>query len=825
MKPSDELASRIHKLLQRAAPEALGTVTDLVYRAQADGLSDGEVMNMLCARYDVAHDGWPVDMEKRKRLRVKRFFENNKVNDDVRLEALLRQCAHRDEGELLASLYQEFGRDELGESMDPVMRVREKLLYVLRRCAPDKVGALESVVVRYQQRPHSTPEAFVKTVCDTYGVGEDGWPGHPRARRRARLTRFFATNCPEDLRKVDALMDLDTSESEIMAELYALYGKNEVGEPVRSTAQLRGRLTAVLEAAAPERLAAMSTIVAYGERNKLSDDQMISLVCEQLHVGEDGWPTDPSARLRARLERFFVTNAPLEMHKVDRLLKLKGASEDEVMRQLYGKYNADEFGRPVQVQQLADDLEDRVAEFYEERVPEAEVVPLTKQALEYKLPEDQLFDLLRQRYRGIEAAPNAVRTQIRQIFRRVGEPDAAAQTRSIMLLKRRDNLSDADVIAAVSGKFGVRADGWPKDATLRCQRRLRIFFEHNDPSRLSEVAALCKDLATSTKAEQAYFDALCDEYGGVDEFGEALEEPKAPSRRTSSHAALSARGTEASVPLSTAAADELFMDGELQTEGVIRRPFMPGMTQVWPPPDLGSAEALYRSALLGTLVRKYGGSTIDYGSHEDAFARLSRHYDDPADDTWQLPAERTPAAPAKPRQQPIVALGSFASPTLQQGRLPNTHDPVQRLATAAQQTLDQMRAERRKHAERLRVSRDEMIAQTAQRFVATTEELHEYGPGSGPAADGTNTPRGRYRVTIPDHALPAAADFEAARQRASRTVLETPRYQLPLPEPGPRWVAEEERYDLLYPLSAVEPRGIVDNAGKRPLQPTRHALY
>jgi hypothetical protein len=839
---SEDLAYRVTALLRCAAPEALGSVTDIVQRADDEGLADGEVINMLCAKYNVGHDGWPIDPIARKRAKVTRFFESNRIKDPVKREAILRQTKFRKEEEVLRDLYREYGRDELGDPLDPAERVAEALKFVFVRCAPDHLGRVGRYVDRFQELgPTASPAKYVQSVCKDLGVGPDGWPGEPKARRRARLSRFFVTNCPEDLRKVDALMSIDASEAEILSELYSLHGKNEIGEPVKSSSELRAKLRSVFEAASPEKLDAVPTIMAYGERNKMTDDQVMDMVCRDLNVGSDGWPTDPKQRLRARVERFFINNVPTEMHKVERLVGLR-ANEDEIMRRLHAKYGVDEFGAPVRLGDVAEDLEERIAEFYEERVPEDEVLALTSQAMGYNLPEDALFTLLAERYRHVKPVPNALRQQLRTLFRRVGESDIEHQTRKVMRHKRQDDLSDDTVLQTLADRFGVGTDGWPKKLSDRVHHRLTLFFSHNDPSRLHEVPAIAASIEGAPRTEKKVFDSLIEEYG-KDELGTKVDKdatsagaegdrPTDATRLAASH-----RG-EAS--LATGPMDRFESHSELGTrtgapsfdgdEGSPYRKYQPGMTQVWPPPDLGTADTLYRSAYFQTLLKKYGGTSIDHSvGANDAFSRLAVQYDDPTDCTWTAPHETRAAGSAKPVAPASIAStvppqGSFGCTSLQKGLLPAAENPVRKMQQVKEAVLKDLRDDRRRAATRVGLAADEMRSRGGHVLgtVALTEELREYGPLSNPAH---LRPRSLYMVSIPDASLPTLADFDAARVSRVATAAANYAGQARLREqPAPSWIADEERFDHLYPLAyaARSPAGDTqaqDSCGVRPRAP------
>jgi hypothetical protein len=639
------------------------------------------------------------------------------------------------------------------------------------------------------------------------------------------LTRFFATNNPGDLRKVEALMKVPTDEADIMAELFAIYGRNEVGDPVRATAQLRSKLSEILSLAAPERLPAINSIVAYGERQSLSDARIVSLICDELAVGEDGWPSDPRERLRRRLETFFMTNAPTEMHKVDRLMSLGNAQEDEILRQLYSKYGVNEFGKPVVDDAAVDaDVEDRVAEFYEERVGPEDVVELTKQALDYNLPSDTLLALLHERYQGVKAVPNELRRRLRLIFRRVGEPDPDSQVRRVMALKRKEDLSDDDVIAAVAERFSVRPDGWPEDASRRVRLRLQLFFRHNDPTRLRQVDALAQEIGDDNKKEKSLFSRLSAEYGGATEFGPkeaAAEDDGNESRRSATTPHGSAYGADLesrSVGEGTASmvADSRGFEPNDEDQS---RPFMPGMTQVWPPPDINTSESLYRSAFFEGLVKKYGGSSVDYAAPvEDPFARLARQFDDPLDSTWTVqPPTKKPwqaeehtvrrqraatgphASMAEEDTYRKMKLGSFACNTLQRGALPLEENAVRKHATAPAETLDACRNDRRKQAAVQRLTAQELHGGWGRLDFAE----REMGPSMEVSAGPQHAPRGKYSVAIPDGFLPTPHDIDRARvAKAAAAGAERALPSRLAARDEPLWVADEQRHDARYPLAS-----------------------
>uniref|UniRef100_A0A7S1PP28 Uncharacterized protein n=1 Tax=Neobodo designis TaxID=312471 RepID=A0A7S1PP28_NEODS len=537
-----------------------------------------------------------------------------------------------------------------------------------------------------------------------------------------------------------------------------------------------------------------------------------------MSVGEDGWPTDPRERLRRRLERFFLTNAPHEMLKVERLMSLGNAQEDEVMRQLYAKYGVNEFGEPMGADEADDDVEDRVAEFYEERVPADEVAALTRQALDYNLPSDTLLQLLHERYHGVKAVPNELRKRLKTVFRRVGEANPEDNVRRVMTLKRREELSEDDVIAAVADRFNVRLDGWPHSTAERVRLRLRLFFRHNDPARLPEVDDLANNIGDDSKAEKAFFARLFEEeYPGSDEFG-PKDEPEVNESPHHSPASLSL-GIAASHSLPLTAAPSPAAISEQQDMDDKGGAYMPGMTQVWPPPDVNTAESLYRSAFFEGLVRKYGGSQVEYAAPvEDPFARLARQFDDPHD---YPPAEQHAVhlgAKARSKQTRTEAtiwttseedaykkpkLGSFACSTLRHGALPLEENAVRKLATAPGRTLEACRDDRRRSAAAQRLT-SQHLRSDGGRLDFIEQEL---GPAAvDNRAHHASSPRCKYTVAIPDGLLPTMQDIDRARvaAAASRGADRALPPRL-APREEPLWVADEQKHDARYPLSSRVP--------------------
>jgi hypothetical protein len=487
--PSDRLAERIYELFRRAAPEQMHTIPELVTKAQENNISDDEVLNMLCHRWQVSRDGWPLDPVQRRRMRVERFLENNCPSEMIKADLIVKQSDYTDD-ELIASLASRYKRDELGDPLDPEERLKENLNRIFRCCAPEKIGMIPELL-KQRQRKNWQHDEFLRMVCDQHRVGLDGWPNHPVDRRRARLNRFFLTNAPEELRKVEHLCQAPCTEADIFRELYDRFQRDEFGNPVASRATIREKLEGFFKVAAPEDTGnTIETLIQYQGQRKLTDDDLMLLVQRQYNATSEGWPADPQERLRARVTRFFLSNYPEEAHKIDSLCNLRGVSEDEVMSHLYTKYGHDEFGTPFENTKSTGILKEKLYEFYEQYVPEEDLEQLVKQAIGLGLPEEELFKLLNERYQGIKKKPNALRSQVQLIYARAA-PESVNQMHQLFKLKREEKLEDKEVIKALCDKYNVDTDGWPKDTARRRRRRLILFFKNNDPSRLGEVDEIC----------------------------------------------------------------------------------------------------------------------------------------------------------------------------------------------------------------------------------------------------------------------------------------------------------------------------------------------
>ena len=332
--PSNHLAEKIYEILRRAAPEQLHSLPEMVAKAQQRDLTDDEILNMLCHRYGVGRDGWPLDPVQRRRARVERFFENNCPPEEMnKAEMIIKQQDYTDE-EIIDTLKKRYGRDEVGDPVDSEEKLREQLMHVFKRVAPEKIGKIHQLLEARKKNNWSHSD-FFRMICDDHRVGRDGWPNDPIARRRARLTRFFLTNAPEELRKVEKLTHAECSEADVFRELFDRFGKDEFGDPVPSKVDIRHRLEEFFKVAAPDNSgASIESLLVYQTKRNLSDDELMLLVQRQFDAGPDGWPTDPTERLRARVTRFFVNNYPEDVNKIESLLNLKGVSEDEVMKHL-----------------------------------------------------------------------------------------------------------------------------------------------------------------------------------------------------------------------------------------------------------------------------------------------------------------------------------------------------------------------------------------------------------------------------------------------------------------------------------------------------------
>ena len=495
----------------------------MVQRAQSSNISDEEFLNMLCHRYAVSRDGWPLDLEKRRRARLERFFRTNAPEEMHKMNILLKQRDVTEE-EMMDDLKKRYGRDEFGDSTDPDTWLSEHLQLVFSCMAPERLASVDTLLTR-RQLSGVTHGELLDAVCDELGVGRDGWPCDPKKRLRAKLTRFFINNAPSELRKVESICKMSGTEHEIMTELFALYHKDEFGKPVATDKKIREKLSLFLSVASPNNLQNVDSLIAYQKRRNLTDDQLMELLQQQLKVGSDGWPKNPKERLRMRLTRFFLNNKPQDIHKVDTLMALDGCSEDDIMKQLYDKYGVDELGGRIIGQD--DDITDKLFEFYEKYVPESDVRQLVDQALALQLPEAKLMPLLQERYKGIPPKRNKLREQVALIYRRAA-PGSIREMRSLFALKRRDNMTDSDCIAALCTKLDVGPDGWPKDAAKRRQLRLQLFFRNNAPG---VAGARLDELMTDPRTEEQLFQDLYDEYG-KDELGSDLESDAETDRDT-----------------------------------------------------------------------------------------------------------------------------------------------------------------------------------------------------------------------------------------------------------------------------------------------------
>eukprot|EP00744_Colponema_vietnamica_P013261 GILI01018581.1.p1 GENE.GILI01018581.1~~GILI01018581.1.p1 ORF type:complete len:556 (+),score=63.93 GILI01018581.1:18-1685(+) len=377
------------------------------------------------------------------------------------------------------------------------------------RAAPERFAEAKGVSDTFERLEGIATKADVLTSVrrSLGGCASDGWPLDADKRRLARLQRFFLNNDPSRLfdhpEEITELVNSRSSEHALFLELFYVYGKDELGRPADMDQYLHDEISLMVSrcrpVAATEEMTC--TYLALGQRRGWESDQLHQYLQELLDCDREGWPLEIRQRIRSRVLRYLMQNAPEDVANIDALLNElvggsaagspasiggwngEGLNEALIMTRLYERYGRNEEGTPVLNTPA---IRFRVCEFLEQYVPESEVERLADAALGLNMFPDTLMHHLKQQYSSFTPYPNELRWKLKAIYRRAA-PEKIYQVDQLLRVKRIEKIPDSAILKAVCQKLNCGPDGWPQDPAQRKRKRLQQFFEAHDPPRLVQV--------------------------------------------------------------------------------------------------------------------------------------------------------------------------------------------------------------------------------------------------------------------------------------------------------------------------------------------------
>ena len=112
-----KLRGLLNYIYARAAPAKRYQIDQILRVKRAEGISDRIIVRTVCEKLGVGPDGWPTDPVVRLKTRLQAFFEKNDPPRLIQLEMLLHHD-ERTEEEMFEDLYRQYGKDELGNTID-----------------------------------------------------------------------------------------------------------------------------------------------------------------------------------------------------------------------------------------------------------------------------------------------------------------------------------------------------------------------------------------------------------------------------------------------------------------------------------------------------------------------------------------------------------------------------------------------------------------------------------------------------------------------------------------------------------------------------------
>ena len=300
----------------------------------------------------------------------------------------------------------------------------------------------------------------------------------------------------------------------------------------------------------------------------LQDDEVIEALCSKYNVNADGWPKEKAKRRRRRLILFFKNNDPSLLKDVDRLCT-RAEREDDSKTEGASDATFSDDGETLDERDLETITESG------ETIRELS-----------RMKEEELFKVLFQAYGRDELGEKIKKKK-----------------------QKKTQVDGGDLTSVKSGE----AD------------------EEDEETEEEDVA----DTAAEANNEVSEDETAA---------GPAADEPEDEGLRRPFDIRPSAawhrkKGTSTGRLLANAHSYQEMQEDLVENHGGYganvsvdnpQRGFVPGKTQVWPPPQLDSVEALYHSELMKGLLQRYGGSVwsdSSYDNPNDGFSRLLRKYD------------------------------------------------------------------------------------------------------------------------------------------------------------------------------------------------------
>ena len=580
--PSRFLGYKLKQFFLRVDPTAVITVADHLRAAEEQALTDDAVLEQLQGAYNVGPDGWPLDMDARRTARLQRFYLTNRPDELEKASLLLRLTGTDDE--LMEAIFRKYGRNEIGESVDPEENLRESMTHVVNCVNPELLHTVEKMMEKRSATgiPH---REFFEKCCAHFDVGMDGWPVQWKARRSARLRRFFALHDPKKAqRAIERLLGDEYSDQDIFTALYKQYGKDELGndvkdlvdsqpiehaatemkaaavtqpveqqrrsEPIRDpVAETVPPLLAFQQVQQPAAGASVAPTVEkssvlprddeVGTRRSKSQKQRKSLSAEQQSPAIETSAGNAAAKVKQKSQvrralsppvesfdrsRHFVASVAPQLAKdLETLVAEPGSTDERVLQRLYFLGGYDSKGSLL----ISDEEKTRIKallyHFVEEYVAEEDVVRTVNQLAAIGRSEQEIWAVAQERFSATTPRPSALRKQLLQIYKRAS-PEDIGRISAMMVCKYEEGLTDNEVLDLVCKRLGVDNNGWPSDPFRRKRQRLARFFERNDPKKLVLIDSYFLKLP---KSEDEVMAGLFRQYG-VDELGNRVTAPAPP---------------------------------------------------------------------------------------------------------------------------------------------------------------------------------------------------------------------------------------------------------------------------------------------------------
>lgn len=294
------LREEVTLLLSRCRPVSATDDFVLSYLALGERRGwDGErLLRFLQGLFDCGPDGWPLEVRQRIRSKTIRYLMMNAPEDVASVDAVLAEIV---------------GGSSAG--------------------APAPLGGW---------RGEGLNEGTVMTrLYERYGRNEEGRPVLNTPAARFRVCEFLEQYVPEAEveRLADAAMRLNMYPDTLMAHLRQQYA-SFAPYPYAIREQLR----VMYSRAAPEKAHQIDQLLRVKRLERIPDGSIMKAVMRRLGCGPDGWPADPVARRRQRLQRFLERNDPQRLVQMELLMAKDPRTDDQLMADLAQQYGVPEEG-------------------------------------------------------------------------------------------------------------------------------------------------------------------------------------------------------------------------------------------------------------------------------------------------------------------------------------------------------------------------------------------------------------------------------------------------------------------------------------------------